>query len=324
MSLSHKKLSGWYLQISQSLDAGLPLTEALDLAKGPPAQDVARIVSELKAGKSVDDVLAQAPKWLGKADRFLLSAAQTSGRMPEALRNLSERHKESGENIAKAIIATLYPLGILHLGIFLFPILNLVEFTENAGMQFHFEKYASSVLIFLVPLWCVIGVLGVLSAKQSPIIRGLMMILPGLRGYRKSKALADFAFALESFLRAGAPMDESWFAAGSVAGDPKLEKAALSMTETIKLGKAPGDHLVAHGVFPSDFIALYKTGEQTGQLDANLAHLHHQYRGKATKSLALSSFWYPKLLFLILAFYAAYKAIEFYSNYLGGILEMLE
>ena len=67
MSLSHKKLSGWYLQISQSLDAGLPLTEALDLAKGPPAQDVARIVSELKAGKSVDDVLAQAPKWLGKA-----------------------------------------------------------------------------------------------------------------------------------------------------------------------------------------------------------------------------------------------------------------
>ena len=91
-----------------------------------------------------------------------------------------------------------------------------------------------------------------------------MMILPGLRGYRKSKALADFAFALESFLRAGAPMDESWFAAGSVAGDPKLEKAALSMTETIKLGKAPGDHLVAHGVFPSDFIASTRPVSRPG------------------------------------------------------------
>ena len=85
------------------------------------------------------------------------------------------------------------------------------------------------------------------------------------------------------------------------AGDPAVEKAALSMSGNIKEGKAPGDHLVASRVFPSDFIALYRAGEQTGQFDANLAHLYWQYRGKARKSHALSSFWYPKLLFLILA-----------------------
>ena len=118
-------------------------------------------------------------------------------------------------------------------------------------------------------------------------------------------------------------MDESWFAAGSVTGDPAIEKASLSATEIIRMGKAPGDHLVTFGVFPSDFIALYKTGEQTGQLDANLATLHLQYRGQATRSIALSSFWYPKLIFLILALYATYKIIEFFRGYLE-IFDMLD
>ena len=324
MAVSHRKLSGWYLQIAQNLDAGLPLPEALSLAKGPPKSDVAHMVGKLQAGLSIDSVLQEAPRWLFKADRYLLSAASNSGRISNALRKLSVKHKQSAENLYKVIVATLYPLAVLHFGIFLFPVFNLVEFDADAGMQFHFDAYARNVLVFLLPVWAFMAVLIILTKTNNPVIPRLMLILPGLRGYRKNQALADFAFSLESFINAGTPMVETWFAAGLVSGDPATEKSALSMTEKIKAGQAPGKYISDYSVFPSDFAALYTTGEQTGQLDANLALLNRQYQGNATKSLAQASFWYPKLIFLVLAFYAGYKIIAFYSQYLGGIMKMLE
>ncbi len=324
MGVSHKNLSRWYLQTGQNLDAGISIGQAMQSAGGAPAEDVTVMAQQLQAGLSVDEVFKNAPSWLPQADRFLISAAGTSGRIPDALKKLSERHKLAAENISRTIFATLYPLGVLHFGALLFPILDLVEFSESGSMQFHPEDYLRNVLVFLLPLWAILGTIIFLSRRRSPIIFHLMRTLPGLRGYSKSKSLADFSFALESFLYAGAPMAESWFASGMVSGDPNVQNASLQITNQIKTGQPPGNYLTQYKVFPDEFVTLYRTGEQTGRLDANLLLLNRQYQEKADKSLSVASTWYPKLIFLIIAIYAGIKMMAFYSQYLGGILKMLE
>ena len=324
MGVSHKKLANWYLQGGQNLDAGLPLASALQSEGGPPPKDLAALAGRLQSGESVEKVLETAPEWLPKADRLLIAAAAESGKLPDTLRKLSQKHTQTARNIGKAVFATLYPLGVLHFGIFLFPVFNLVEFTDSGGMQFHIEDYFRNVLLFLLPLWVVTGLFIFLAKQDSREIAFLMRVLPGLRGYRKSQGIADFAFALEAFLRAGAPIAKSWAAAGEISRQPDLVKASQIISDKIKAGEAPGKHLVGLEVFPPDFSSYYQTGEETGQLDTNLALLNRQYQEKADKSLALSSFWYPKLIFVLLAFYAAFKILAFYSQYLQGVLKLIE
>ena len=324
MAVSHKKLAGWYLQLAQSLESGMHLPGALGLAAGPPPKDIERMAESLQAGMSIDAWLMEAPEWLPKADRYLISAAASSGRMPESLRKLSEKHTLAAENAAKAILASLYPLAVLHLGIFLLPVFSLVEFSAEGSAQLHFDRYAGDVLVILLPVWVCLGGLIYLSRKRSPILRAVTRRIPGLRGYFKIQALADFTFALGSLLRAGAPMDESWYGAGLVSGEPSLAEASLALTEKIKAGEAPGPYLNEHPCFPSEFNALYQTGEQTGQLDANLATLSQQFQERANRRLAMVSFLYPKLLFLIIAIFAGYKILVFYSGQLDQYMRIIE
>lgn len=324
MSVSHKKLAGWYLQLAQSLEAGMHLPGALGLAAGPPPQDTTRMAESLQAGRSIDAWLMEAPEWLPTADRYLISAAASSGRMPDSLRKLSEKHTLASENAAKAIMATLYPLAVLHLGIFLLPVFSLVEFSGEGATELHFDRYAGDVLAMLLPVWVCLGALIYLARKRSPILLAVTRRIPGLRGYCKIQAMADFTFTLEALLRAGAPMEESWYGAGLVSGDPSLAEASLALTEKIKAGEAPGPYLIEHPCFPSEFNALYQTGEQTGQLDANLATLTQQFQEKANRRLAMVSFLYPKLLFLIIAIFAGYKILVFYSGQLDQIMRILE
>ena len=310
--------------MAQSLESGMHLPGALGLAAGPPPEDTAKMADSLQSGASIDTWLMEAPAWLPKADRYLISAAASSGLIPDSLRKLSEKHTLAAENTAKAIIATIYPLAVLHLGIFLLPVFSLVEFTGEGSTELHFDRYVGNVLAMLLPTWVFLGALIYLARKRSPILKAMTRRIPGLSGYCKIQALADFTFALGALLRAGAPMDESWYGAGLVSDEPSLAKASVALTEKIKAGEAPGQYLIEHPCFPSEFNALYQTGEHTGQLDANLATLSQQFQEKANRRLAMVSFIYPKLLFLLIAIFAGYKILVFYSGQLDQYMRILE
>ncbi len=324
MAVSHKKLASWYLQVAQNLEAGITLAEAMRMAGGLPSKDISKMASELTAGNSIDGMLQKSPRWLPQSDRYLISAAGSSGRLPETLHKLNEKHLQASENISKAVIATIYPLAVLHLGMFLFPVLDMVEFNADSGTSLHLDQYLSNLTPIILPFWIVLAGIIVLLKKGNPFIKGIMRCIPGLRGFRKSQSLADFSFALEAFIKAGAPIDEAWYGSGLVSGDPALTRYSLKITQEIKKGKLPGAALETSNVFPRDFIALYQGGEQTGKLDANLGRIARQYQDKANKQLAMVSFWYPKLLFLILAIFIAYKVIGYYSQYFEFINSIIE
>ena len=324
MAVSHKKLASWYLQMAHSLEAGINLSEALRMAGGPPRRDTMTMADNITAGFAIDDMLKNVPPWLTQTDRYLLSAAGSSGRLPETLHKLNEKHMQTAENISKAILASIYPLAVLHLGIFLFPVLNLMEFDVETGSSMNLDRYFSALIPVLLPFWFLLSGFIVLVKKRNPIIRWIMGIVPGLRGYRKAQAIADFSFALEAFINAGAPMDDAWYGSGLVSGDPALTKFSLNVSQEIKNGKPPGSILETSRIFPFEFISLYKNGEETGQLDTVLATLTHQFQEKANRRLAVVSFWYPKLLFLLLAIFIAIKVVGYYAQYFKFIYDFMD
>ena len=302
--------------MSQQITAGQTLPHAWTGAGGPPTGDRAAMSRELLNGRPFDEVLHNAPSWLPVEDRFLLSSFAQSGRLAEGTSLLAQKHALKAQQIREAWSAVPYPLAVLHFAILVLPLRHIV----SGGV----ETYLFTVGLFLLPLWAVIGGLTWAAAKRHRWLAVVTGVLPWLRGYRRNLELADLAFALESLLLAGAPVDVAWGGAGRASGSRRLGKAAERVSEAARRGEPPGNNLPREGVFPEEFVSFYQIGERTGHLDQNLRHLAAIHRERAADKLKAASFWYPKFLFAAVAIMVAYTVVSFYAGYFRQIEEILQ
>lgn len=324
MSLSHRRLSIWYQQLAQQLEAGVPLAEALRTVRvgGVPPLATERMAQQIEAGGSAADALRAGGAWLPAADVIFLSASAEVGRLPRTLQNLAARHEHLRTVTLRVILACLYPAAVVHLGLLLWPVMRMVDWDK--GFVWDGFAYVRTLACTLLPLWFVCGGLWVLVRRQSPLVGLLAQALPGLRGYVRAQALADFAFALGNLLDAGVAIGRAWGTAGAVANSARLKHAAVAMEQAILRGEEPGAQRRVWTCFPEEFAALYRTGEKTGRLEENLFRLAAEYQERAKRSLALASMLYPSLLFLGVAGMVAYGVISFYAGYLNMIGKMAE
>ncbi len=313
MSLSHKKLASFYLQLAQLLDAGLPLAAALRGSTSGPRSGTEAFARWIEAGGSIDQGLHAASSWLPKSDRPFLAAAAQSGRLPQTLRNLAERHTEYNSTQLRLVLSCAYPLGVLHLGLLVFPIIGMIDWQK--GLQWSTSRYLLTLAGTVLPLWGIAWYLYRLHRRQSPILDRFLGMLPLLRTYRRSQALADFAYALGHLLEAGILIAQAWAIAGKIARWPALRKAGRQVHEIILRGEAPGLHLHEFPCFPIDFVALYRSGELSGQLDQNLKLLATQNQEQARHHLKLATGIYATALFLLIAGMVVYNVVRFYAGY---------
>ncbi|HEX2099729.1 MAG TPA: type II secretion system F family protein [Candidatus Synoicihabitans sp.] len=324
MPLSHSTLSSWYQRLAQQLEVGLSFADALraTIGSGPREYDLQRMADLCERGGSIDDALNYAAKWIPEADRLFLSAAAETGRMPRVLHNLATRHAQCSDMITRVTLACLYPLIILHFALLLLPLLGMIDW-EN-GFIWDGRSYLTDVLFSAVPLWLAVVGLIYLIRRASPLLNLFATLLPGFRGFVRHQALANFAFALGNFLEAGLRIDYAWQATGVIARAPRLRRAAQRIDAVIARGEKPGNYLAECRCFPPDFIALYQTGESTGQLERNLLHVATLQQERANRSLNFAAFLYPVVFFLLVTGFVAYHVAAFYGDYLKALSKWTE
>jgi len=322
--VSYTRLSRWYQQLAQSLDAGIPLAEALTSASGPPRKDIEQMAQALRSGAPVDHVLENSGKWLSLADRYLLSAASQSGRLGETCNQLAIQHRTFAENQGQVITACIYPVAILHFAVFALPLPVVVTFTDTGSPIINFALYIELLVLCVGLFWGGLFLLARLIRAFPRATKRILRFLPGLRRYAKSMSLARFADSLEALLSAGVNMHDAFGGAALIADDPKLTPQLLTILPHIQQGQAPSTYLSQLTAIPVDFSALYRTGEKTGKLDQNLHQLAYQYRDDASKGLRSAAFWYPKLVFLALSFLISSLLMAAMSRYLDFVLSLAE
>jgi len=324
MRPSHRTLSAWYHQLAQQLEAGVSLPQAFRQSGGTGVAAARReaMAAVIDRGGSADDALRTAESWLPLADMLALSAAANAGRMPGTLHHLSERHAKLGAAKFRLVLACAYPLAMLHLGLLLLPLMRMIDWDK--GFQWSAAAYVRSVALSLLPLWVVAAVVWIMARHDSFLLVRVVRLLPVFGGYLRAQALADLSFALANFLEAGVAIGDAWAAAGLTTRSPDLRAGAKSITETIARGAAPGGTLAGCGCFPAEFVALYQSGEQTGQLDRNLHRLAAQYQDAASRALTMTTLVYPAIAFLAVAGAVVYHAVRMYAGYLKMIEKMVE
>ena len=274
------------------------------------------MAERLHGGAALADELAAAVAWLPAADVHLLTAGAASGRLPAICRRLAAHHENVARLTGRAVLATLYPLAVLHLGAVLMPLKYLVL---GSALE-----YARQVMLVLVPLWLVSGLVAVPLIRYPGLRRRVFSFLPGVAGYQSARDLAVLATVLEGYVAAGVSVGTAWAAATQATGSPALIALGERAVAEVEAGRAPGRILALEPLLPAEFSQTYRTGEQSGRLDEGLAWLIRRHSEAAERKLTHVSIWYPQLALLLVSAWVAVGVVRMYADYLKEMLKMME
>jgi type IV pilus assembly protein PilC len=322
------KRANLYFQVASLIAAGVPVIQALEMVEktGPrSAREHIRVaINRLQQGSTFSEAFRATGKWLPAFDLALFSAGEISGRLDATLRSLGNYYQERATMLRKILSGTAYPIFILHMAVFIFPISYLTGLFLHGGV----DAFVIQKLTILIPLYLVLGVLvvafqGNRGAAWRALMERLTAVVPILGSARHDVALSRLSAALEALLSAGVPVISAWQIAADASGSNRLKKTVDGALPRMEAGLTPAETVRQSRSFPELFQNLYATGEVSGQLDSTLLRLHTHYQEQATQKFENLASWTPKLIFLIVAIIIGYQVISFYSNYFNQINSLM-
>lgn len=311
---SHKKLANWYTQLGQHLEVGVILAEALRFCGGMPAAGRETMAQRIESGEALEQVFKDAPRWLPQPDRLFIVAALRTGRLPQTLKNLAERHDRIGATQLKVVLGLIYPLFVFHAAAFLLPVTRMIDY--EAGFLWDASSYVTQVLLFLAPVWAVLISVYLLAQRQSPLLSKILRTLPLLRRYSRMQAMADLSHALGTFIHAGVPAPAAWRLSVDLTGEPKFRRALQRLEPVFEQGLEPGSYLDDKPCFPEEFRSYYKAGVQSSHLDENMLRAGHHFQAQANQAMTFASILYPSLILFGVAALVIVNIFQVYGNYL--------
>jgi type II secretory pathway component PulF len=314
-----------YRQLAQLTSAGIGVIQALEqIKRNPPARSfrepLQRLIGEIGEGRTLTESFRMLA-WLPDFDLALIEAGEQCGRLDTCFHSLANYYEERARIIKEVIAHLVYPVGLIHLAVFIF--LIVLPF---AGSQFSASLpllFAKAVLI-LAPFYFGIALMiYVLQNKHNENwrawVESVLRVVPLLGSARHHLALARLAAALEALNSAGVNIIEAWNLAATASGSPALRRAVAAWKPQLAAGQTHAEILRRCPQFPETFVNLYASGEVSGKLDDSLARLHQYYTEEGTRQMNAFARWAPRLLYFLVALIIAWKIIGFFTSYFNQI-----
>lgn len=308
----------FYHQLTTLLSSGLGVqASARHLSSQPnhPRKDLIRC---LEQGSNEGLPVHEAFKKYGRPtatamEISLLQGAERGGKLEigtHALAKYFDLLAAFWKSVKKAMS---YPLLVLHAAIIL-PSLG-TWLSDGDG----------ALSLFVIPLLIAYGIMALLwRLGHWAYQRGtwdettdlLLSALPFVGAMRRDLSLARFCQVLQIQLNTGGLVSDAIKSAGKAAATARLKIATKSMaSEIIQHGKPLGPMLLCSPALPQNLAQPLHTAELVGRLDEQAGQCTEQLMAQATLASEHASKWVPKLLYAIIAFYAIYRILEFYLNY---------
>lgn len=290
----------FYDALATMLDAGLPLTEALDtLAEA--AEDggrrnqralVRRLARAIRDGDALHEVMRSSQSWFGPSEVAIVEAGQHRGELASALRILGERQARSNELAAKIAGVLAYPalVSLVGLAVVVFlslgPLPRLVEVLTDAGVE---APALTSVVIAIganLAVWWPAVLVLVLVLALTPVLAARTMVRanrdwPGsmrklVPNALRAAAIARIAGELAAMGRCGVPLVEALRAAATTCGGPitaSLGRALQDAADRVERGDPFAGVLEDRMWFTSEFRRLVSAAEAAGEVEDMLERL---------------------------------------------------
>jgi type IV pilus assembly protein PilC len=287
-----KELMHFTRQLAVFVKAGIPLTDAL-VTIGDETEDVAlrraisNLIDDLRNGGLLSVAAAGHPEVFTNYYIGILQSAELTGQLDTALESLAEYLERELDTRSKVVGALSYPMVVM---VMAFGTVLLLAGYVLPQFKPLFEELGADLPLptrmmlffsrFFTDLWFVTaGFFGVLVAALLFLTKHptgviwkqrLLLKLPIVGGIIDYAILERFCRILGAMVKAGVPLPEglktTTDATSNVVYVERLEVAREQMLE----GRGFSGPLIETELFPGAAKQMFKVGEETGTLDAQL------------------------------------------------------
>lgn len=321
-------------EFSVLIKAGLPIIAALDTIIEKEAEDeltdvLKEIRKEIAGGASLSEAFRQYTHIFSNLYIASLRAGEKSGNLSTAIIRYIEYLKKISEIRQKIISASIYPLILTVVSVFV--VLFLLIYVVPSFTQTYFETGTElpSLTLFLVgfsnavksrfayflALAVALG-LGYTYGKRTEggkaLLDKLKLKLPFLGDLYLEYSLSKFSRTLATVLHGGMPLVDSLRISTGTLDNMFLKSKLDEAADNIEKGTGFSESLVNTGAFPKLALSMVEAGEKSGALEQVLNDVAEYYESNVdTKLSILTSSIEPALMvimglvigFIVLAMY---------------------
>ncbi len=247
--------------------------------------------------------MAGQPKVFNKVFVSLIRAGETSGRLPEVLKSLTESLKWEDELASQtkklimypAFVGTIVIAATFFLMIYMVP--QLKQFVKNMGqvlpLQTQVLFFVSDLLVsywyvaLLLPLLIVAGIKIALATNPLARIRfdAAKLRLPLVGDILRKIILSRFANTFALLYASGIPILDSIRTTQDVVGNLVVRRGLERVEQLIVEGQNVTAAFHSIGFFPPLVIRMLRVGESTGALDDALMNVSYFYNRDVKESV---------------------------------------
>ncbi len=309
-------------QMATMVDSGLPLTEALSIAKQgakPQSQRVlSEILSQIEQGSSLYTCMSKYPNVFSKPYIALIKAGETSGILDVVLNRLADDLEKQEEFRAKVKGALVYPIIIvsgmmivaLVMMVFVIPRLTSLYSQLNAELPLSTKilMSASSSLTTLWPLYLfliIVAFYGFKVYKATPAgakqIDEIILKLPIIGNLQRLIILTDLTRMLGLMVGSGVSILEALSITSEAMSNTVISQALVDISKSVEKGFPLAYSFSRHPeAFPFILSKMITVGEETGKIDEVLAKISHIFETESEQQIkALTVALEPTILVIL-------------------------
>lgn len=333
MPLTHREKERFFHSLSRLVRSGATLPKALDKLAGPADRRLRGVMEAMRkdfaAGQTASEVFQAHESDLGAMEASVLGAAERTGRIDQVLRQLGDYHASLASSREKAVAKLNYPVFLFHFGILILSVPRLL--TSPDGSPHGLGPYLRATLgMFAVVYIAVIALFQIAfllpkMAVRSAFVDRVLGWLPLLGSVRRNFALSRFCMTYELHLGAGVNTFDALTTAADASQSGVIRGAIARALPEIRHGAQVGETLAGESALPPTLIEGLIVGEESGSLDRVLMRLTEGYREEAAIAVDLLAEWIPRMIYLMVAGFMAWKIVNaFMVYYIGPLQKAIE
>lgn len=346
VKVKKKELMNFTRQLAVFVKAGIPLTEAMEVI-GDETSDVALqrtitdMVEDLRNGGTLSAAAGKHPEAFPTYYIGILGSAELTGKLDETLENLAVYLERELETRSKVVGALSYPGVVMALALVTVTILAgyvLPQF-KPLFAELHADlPFATRALLFVGDLFTIYfyipfsffaafiaHIVWMKKSEKGKIFKDKMMLkTPVISGIVEYSILERFCRILGAMVKAGVPLPDAMRttteATNNVVFRARLQEAQVEMME----GGGFAAPLAKTGLFPGAARQMFKVGEETGTLDAqlNVASIYFD-RELESRIKKFTALFEPLMIIFVgvIVGFVAVALVQAMYGVLGGVKE---
>lgn len=319
----------FYAEMAKLLEAGFDIRRAgavLADTRIPASQ--AALLRDLNrgldAGESITAAFGKDRKAISPLERSIIGAGERGGKLAPAFQHLADYFGMVASARREVVMALIYPVIILHLGIFIGMVPAALMQGEMSASEMIGSLAMTLCAVYAIALLVIFGLRAVLKmAPEHASIDRVINRIPWVGKARRNLAMARFCKVYHSCVLAGISMSETAGIAAEASRSGAVREAGARLVELAKTGQPLGPCFLAESAFPQNFARSYATGEEAGTLDTDLARWSKLFQDDAESSVKSAALMLPKVLYFFILLFVAWKIVGVYNGYYESIFEQL-